>query len=48
MVERGEKPLHRAVQLIHGDIATDAMKNSARGILEARIIPLEILARRRD
>lgn len=48
MVERGEKPLHRAVQLIHGDIATAAMKNSARGMLEARIIPLEILARRRD
>ena len=28
MVERGEKPPHRAIQLIHGDIATTAMKNT--------------------
>ena len=47
MVERGEKPPHRAVQLIHGDIAAVAMKNSARGVAEARIIPLEILCRKR-
>ena len=47
MVERGEKPPHRAVQLIHGEIAALAMKNSARGVAEARIIPLEILCRKR-
>lgn len=47
MVERGEKPPHRAVQLIHGEIASLAMKNSARGVAEARIIPLEILCRKR-
>ena len=47
LVERGEKPPHRAVQLIHGDNAPVAMKNSARGVAEARIIPLEILSRKR-
>lgn len=47
MVERGEKPPHRAVQLIHAEIAQIAMKNSARGMTEGRVIPLEILARKR-
>jgi SAM-dependent methyltransferase len=47
MVERGEKPPHRAVQLIHGDIAKDAMANTARGLAEQRIIPIEILSRKR-
>ena len=47
-VERGEKPPHRAVQLIHGEIAPLAMKNSTRGVAEGRIIPLEILCRRRS
>ena len=45
-VERGDRPLHRAVQLIHGETAPQAMKNSARGVLEARIIPLEIHCRK--
>ena len=45
MVERGEKPPHRAVMLIHGDLARQAMANTARGLNEERIIPLEILAR---
>jgi SAM-dependent methyltransferase len=47
MVERGEKPPHRAVQLIHGDIATQAMANTARGLAESRIVPIEVLARKR-
>jgi len=47
MVERGEKPPHRAVQLIHGDIAKEAMSNTARGLAEQRIIPIEILGRKR-
>ena len=47
MVERGEKPPHRAVQLIHGDIAKEAMANTARGLAEQRIIPIEILGRKR-
>jgi ubiquinone/menaquinone biosynthesis C-methylase UbiE len=47
MVERGEKPPHRAVQLIHGDIANEAMANMARGLAEQRIVPIEILGRKR-
>jgi ubiquinone/menaquinone biosynthesis C-methylase UbiE len=43
MVERGEKPPHRAVQLIHGDIAQEAMANIARGLAESRIVPIEVL-----
>jgi ubiquinone/menaquinone biosynthesis C-methylase UbiE len=43
MVERGEKPPHRAVQLIHGDLAQQAMANTARGLAEARIVPIELL-----
>ena len=47
LVDRGEKPPHRAVQLIHGGIAAQAMANTARGIKESRIVPIEILARKR-
>ena len=45
-VERGEKPPHRAVMLIHGEIAQDAMANTARGLAEARIVPIEVLCRK--
>jgi ubiquinone/menaquinone biosynthesis C-methylase UbiE len=48
MVERGERPPHRAVMLIHGEIAAQAMANSARGLAEGRIVPIELLARKRD
>lgn len=47
MVERGEKPSHRAVMLIHGEIATQAMANNSRGLSEARIVPIEVFARKR-
>ena len=47
MVEHGEKPPHRAVQLIHGEMATQAMANTARGLSESRIVPIEVLARKR-
>ena len=47
LVDRGEKPPHRAVQLMHGDVAPQAMANTARGLKEGRIIPIEILARKR-
>lgn len=47
MTERGEKPPHRAIMLIHGDIATQAMANTARGLSEGRIVPIEILGRKR-
>ena len=47
IVARGEKPPHRAVMLIHGDIATAAMTNSARALSDGRVVPIEILARKR-
>jgi ubiquinone/menaquinone biosynthesis C-methylase UbiE len=46
MVERGEKPPHRAVILVHGDNAKQAMANTSRGITEARIVPIEVLGRK--
>jgi SAM-dependent methyltransferase len=46
-VDLGEKPPHLAVQLIHGDNAPIAMKNSARSLAEERTIPLEIFCRKR-
>jgi ubiquinone/menaquinone biosynthesis C-methylase UbiE len=46
MLDRGEKHPHRAVQLMHGDIAAVAMKNSSRGGAEGRIVPIEVLCRR--
>jgi len=46
MVERGENPPHRAVMLIHGEIAAQAMANMARGLSEGRIIPIEVLGRK--
>ncbi len=47
MVERGEKPPYRAVTLIHGEIAPQAMANMARGVAEARVVPIEVLAHKR-
>jgi len=47
LVQRGEKPPHRAVQLIHGEIAAQAMANTARGLGEGRIVPIEILSRKK-
>jgi len=47
IVEAGGKMPHRAVQLIHGDKALPAMRNSSRGVLEGRIVPVEILCRSR-
>ena len=46
MVERGEKPPHRAVMLIHGEIASEAMANVARGLSEGRVLPIEVLAQK--
>ncbi|MBK8019227.1 MAG: methyltransferase domain-containing protein [Betaproteobacteria bacterium] len=47
MVERGEKAPHRSVMLIHEDLAKTAMANTARGVAEGAIEPVEILARKR-
>ena len=46
MVERGEKPPHRAVMLIHGGIAGEAMANTARGLAERCLIPIELRGKR--
>jgi ubiquinone/menaquinone biosynthesis C-methylase UbiE len=47
LVERGEKPPHRAVMLIHADIAAQAIANSGRALKARSIVPIEILCRRR-
>lgn len=47
LVERGEKPPHRAVMLIHGELAGAAMANTGRALKERRIDPIEVLARKR-
>lgn len=46
LVERGEKPPHRAVMLIHGDIASQAIANSGRAMQDGRLVPIEVLARK--
>jgi len=48
MVERGEKPPQRAVTLIHGELATQMTANASRGLAEGRMVPIEVLARRRS
>ena len=47
IVDRGERPPHRAVSLIHGEIAAEAMANTARGLADGRLEPIEVLATRR-
>ena len=44
--DRGEKLPHRAVQLIHGDLAGDAMSNTARGVKQGTVVPIEVLCRK--
>jgi hypothetical protein len=34
------------VQLIHGDLAPEATANTARGLAESRIVPIEVLCRK--
>ncbi len=46
LVERGEKPPHRAVMLIHGDLAPEAMANTSRGVAQGRLVPIEIFCRK--
>ncbi|HXD40436.1 MAG TPA: class I SAM-dependent methyltransferase [Ramlibacter sp.] len=48
LVQRGEKPPHRAVMLVHAENAAAAMKNTSRGFAEGRILPIELVARRRS
>lgn len=46
MVDRGEKPPHRAVQLIHGSIAMAAMRNTATAVRERAAVPIEIVCKK--
>jgi ubiquinone/menaquinone biosynthesis C-methylase UbiE len=46
MVDRGEKPPHRAVTLVHAEDAREAIANAARALLESRVEPIEVLARK--
>lgn len=48
MLGRGEKPPHREVVLIHAEIAARAIANTARAIHEGRIVPIEVLCRKRQ
>jgi ubiquinone/menaquinone biosynthesis C-methylase UbiE len=48
MVECGEKPPHRAVWLIHGDLSAEMAANTGRGLAEARLVPIEITCRKRE
>jgi ubiquinone/menaquinone biosynthesis C-methylase UbiE len=48
MLDRGEKHPHRAVQLMHGDLAAAATRNTSKGGAEGRIVPIEVLAKRRE
>ncbi|HTN48319.1 MAG TPA: class I SAM-dependent methyltransferase [Burkholderiaceae bacterium] len=47
LVEAGAKPPHRAVMLVHRELAPAAIANVARALAEGRIQPVEILARPR-
>jgi ubiquinone/menaquinone biosynthesis C-methylase UbiE len=47
-VQRGEKPPHRAVILVHGELAKQATANTSRGLSEGRIVPIEVLACKRS
>ncbi len=47
IVDQGGKPPHRAVTLIHGDIAPAAASNTAEGVRDGRIIPIEVYCVRR-
>lgn len=46
IVAQGDKPPHRAVQLIHGERARQMAANVSRGVAEQRVIPIEVLCRR--
>ena len=46
VVEGGGEPPHRAVSLIHGDLAEEAMANTARALRERRTVPIELVCRK--
>ena len=46
LVEAGGKPPHRAVSLILGPLAEEAIANTGRALRERRAIPVELICRR--
>lgn len=47
MLDRGEKPPHRGVHLIHGsELAKTATANTAKAVRDGNLIPIEVLCRR--
>ena len=47
MLERGEKPPHRGVHLIHGPaMAKIATANTAKGLISGNLVPVELLCRK--
>jgi len=47
MMERGEPPPHRAVALIHGELAKEMGANTGRALGDGGLVPAEILCRKR-
>ncbi len=45
-VDRGEKPPHRAVMLMHGENAPAMAGNTTRGFAEEAIVPIEVSCRK--
>ena len=43
LVEQGDKPPHRAVQLFHGDLSAEVSANVAEGVRESRLVPIEVV-----
>jgi SAM-dependent methyltransferase len=42
LVEQGHKPPHRAVGLVHGELAATALANSGAGVQARQLVPIEI------
>lgn len=46
IAEAGGKLPHRAVGLIHGDLASETMKNVSRGVGQGSLVPIEVMCRK--
>ena len=46
LVQAGQKPPHRAIAIVHGEIGAEAAANSGRGLREGQVIPIEVHCRR--
>ena len=47
ILKAGGRHPHRAIPLVHGERARVVMSNSARGVAEGALVPIEVFARRR-